>query len=170
MTSRPFKQYGELTPEDFQTHPVWVSCHLADEEEVWFEETDEESFRPWLGPLPVDPSGLYLVAAAFSLADGTQLEGFVTPASPDEPYPGVLGTVQPCVFSAEGQVVCFWLGMFPQRASVQRAYNVLAKHPSQVFPVQFNASRELMSGVREGEIAGFYSVPGGLNSKVVVEQ
>jgi hypothetical protein len=55
--SKPeLKQFNDLTPADFQRHPVWIACHTEDFAEPWFNETDEETFRPWIGALPVGPS------------------------------------------------------------------------------------------------------------------
>lgn len=51
------RQFGDLTPADFKAHPVWVNCHVIDYDESWYEETDEETFRPWLKSTPVDPAG-----------------------------------------------------------------------------------------------------------------
>ncbi len=86
------KQFSELTEDDFAQHPVWIAVHTVDYDEPWYDETDEETFRPWLGPLPIDPSeGMFLVKADFELHNGRHLNGFVTPAFPDD----TLGTVQP---------------------------------------------------------------------------
>src|SRR6185503_15391472 len=41
------KQFGQLTMEDFDLAPVWASCHSFDSNEPWFDDTDEETFRPW---------------------------------------------------------------------------------------------------------------------------
>jgi hypothetical protein len=40
------KQFGDLYPADFDRHPVWVSCHGADDGQLWYDATDEETFRP----------------------------------------------------------------------------------------------------------------------------
>jgi hypothetical protein len=56
------KQFGDLTPADFERHPVWIACHWEDEGEPWYDETDEATFRPWTGALPAAPSeGMFLV-------------------------------------------------------------------------------------------------------------
>jgi len=49
------KQAGDLVAANFEAHPVWVSCHVVDYDEPWYDDTDEETFRPWLGALPLDP-------------------------------------------------------------------------------------------------------------------
>ena len=48
------KQFADLTPTDFERHPVWIACHAEDYAEPWFNETDEETFRPWMGALVRD--------------------------------------------------------------------------------------------------------------------
>ena len=45
MEKPGLKQFGELVPADFERHPVWIGCHVADYEEPWYEETDEETFE-----------------------------------------------------------------------------------------------------------------------------
>ena len=81
-TTKPeLKQFADLSPADFCRHPVWIACHTEDHAEPWFDETDEETFRPWLGALPVSPSdGTFLVRATFELQDGSRHDGFLTPA------------------------------------------------------------------------------------------
>lgn len=84
MPGRPeLVQFGDLTPSHFHRHPVWIQCHVPDYDEPWYGDTDEETFRPFLESLPAGPeSGMLLVHAVLTLADGTRLEGFVTPAFP----------------------------------------------------------------------------------------
>ena len=158
MKSKPeLRQLGTLKPEDFTRHPVWVQCHVVDSEEAWNSQTDEETFRPWTGGLPVEPQhGMFLVRATFDLADGTILTGFVTPSASSE-----LGTMQPSLFTASGQRVAFWLGMFPRLEECEAAYSSLAKTASQVFPIRFAADVQLSRGVASGTLEGFYSIPEG---------
>ena len=93
-------QFGDLTPAHFAAHPVWIQSHILDYDEPWYDETDEETFRPWTGQLPASPEeGMLLVAADLRLQDGTALEGFVTPALRDAANdPALLGTIQPQLF------------------------------------------------------------------------
>jgi len=91
---------------DFEHHPVWVSCHVFDYDEPWYDDTDEETFRPWLEPLPVDPSKTtFLARASFRLADGREFGGFVTPSSSLD-----LGLQQPSI-DVGGRFFAFWGGM-----------------------------------------------------------
>ena len=38
MTRPELKQYGSLTPADFQQHAVWVACHTVDDDEEGYED------------------------------------------------------------------------------------------------------------------------------------
>jgi hypothetical protein len=164
MTKRPqLVQFGDLTPTHFATHPVWIQCHVVDYDQPWHDETDEETFRPWTGSLPVDPEeGMLLVAAELTLADGTTLEGFVTPALPDaSDEPELLGTVQPQLFLPSGRRESFWDGMFPRSADARaRLYAGLARAAEGVFPIRFAAKPGLTTGLAVGTIAGFCSSDG----------
>jgi hypothetical protein len=111
MAKPELKQFGDLLPADFDRHAVWINCHFSDYEEPWYEETDEETFRPWNGLLPVSPAdGMLLVRAVLVLADGTRFPGFVTPASREED----LGTQQPQIFIGQRQFG-FWGGVLGGR-------------------------------------------------------
>ena len=106
-------QFAALTAAHFEAHPVWASCHSFDHDEPWYDQTDEETFRPWTNTLPVDPAdGMFLVAARLKLADESVLPGFATPVSPDAFEDKTLGLLQPQVFLPTCQVIGLWLGMF----------------------------------------------------------
>ena len=108
MTTPELKQFGDLTPEDFERHPVWIGCHTADYDEPWYENTDEQTFRPWTGVLPADMSkGMLLVKARLELRDGSRHTGSVTPA----PKEGELATQQPQIFAGNVRFG-FWGGIF----------------------------------------------------------
>jgi hypothetical protein len=107
MPDRPnVKQFGQLMPDDLVTHPVWVSCHSIDYDEPWYDETDEETFRPWLSEIPVGADEMYLVACQFTMADGSHHQGFETPAlEPDD-----MDLIQPQIFSPLWKATCFLAG------------------------------------------------------------
>lgn len=152
------KQFGSLLPADFEQHPVWIACHGIDDEEPWFDETDEETFRPWTGDLPAAPSdGMLLTKATIELADAAQFSGFMTPSFDA----GDLGTQQPQIFVGERRFG-FWGGMFgvpePQR---QEFYSVLNKSFEQIFPLRFSVAPNLATGETTGEVRGFYRSVGG---------
>ena len=163
--SRPeLKQFGELTPADFERHPVWIGCHTADYDEAWYDDTDEETFRPRGDALPADPSeGMLLVRAAAVLSDGTRRAAFLTPAFEG----GDLGTIQPQVFVA-GRMFSFWGGMFGVPVDVRRAfYAALGKQPDSIFPIEISADPAVCGGIVRAEVRGFYKMTG---DKVAVEQ
>lgn len=71
------KQEPELSPADFKRYPVWISVHNYDSHESWYEASDEETVRPWTGPLPFsEERGIALGSAIFKLADGSTYTGF----------------------------------------------------------------------------------------------
>jgi hypothetical protein len=149
------KQFAELTNEDFEKYPVWVNCHVIDYDEPWYDDTDEATFRPWTGDLPVDPhETTFLVAANLSLADGTMKPGFVTPQIEEEPFD--LGSIQPHLFAPDGSMIAFWFGV--QKATTKdkaSTYKVLGKKPDEVFPLKFAAKPGLATGTASGTIEGF---------------
>jgi hypothetical protein len=168
--SPELKKFSDLAVSDFERYPVWVNCHVGDYDEPWYEDTDEETFRPWTGRLPVEPDTMYLVSATMQLADGSQLVGFATPMSDDQPLPRSLGTMQPELFSTSGERVSFWLGISTSREYIDSAYRVLGKGPAEIFPIAFRAIPGLSGGICAGDIPGFCSIPKGLNGPVTVEQ
>lgn len=157
MKTPELKQFRDLLQTDFDRHPVWIGCHTADYDEPWYEETDEETFRPWNGPLPAGPSeGMLLVRSMIHLADGTAFPGFVTPAF-DE---GDLGIQQPQVFVG-GRRFGFWGVMVGIPVADRRAfYAALGKLPEAVFPLRFAAAPGLAIGFADGDVAGFYRTDG----------
>ncbi|HET7292718.1 MAG TPA: hypothetical protein VFM88_09845, partial [Vicinamibacteria bacterium] len=149
-TPRPeLKQFGDLTPADFERHPVWIGCHTADYDEPWYEETDEETFRPRIGALPADPSeGMLLVRATAALADGSRLPGFLTPAFEADD----LGPLQPQVFVG-GRMFSFWGGMFGVPDEARRQfYRAVGKPAEAVFPMEVAAEPALCSGVGRASV------------------
>ena len=153
------KQFADLTPADFERHPVWAHCHVLDYDEAWYDVTNEETFRPWSGALPVEPEHtIFLVRGTVILKDGTENRGFLTPAA----VAGDVATMRPHVFVGE-RSFGFWAGMFqlpPERR--QELYAALGKAPDEVFPASFSADRGLASGVTTGVVKGFACRPKGV--------
>jgi len=157
--SRPaLKQFGDLTPADFESTPVWVHCHIIDYDEPWHDDTDEETFRPWLGTLPVDPAmAIFLVSAEFEFADGGRCLGFVSPAQAT----GDVASFQPHIF-VHGRRFAFWGGMFAIPAAEREALYAAADRPaSAIFPLRFSGKPGLAVDVVAGTLNGFYSRPRG---------
>lgn len=156
-------QVATLSPDHFRRHPVWIGCHTVDYDAEWYDETDEETFRPWVGTLPADPAeGTLLVRATLALADGTEMPGFLTPGFPEESLDPLmaLGTIQPRLFLPSGLPLGFWEGMCPRPELRDSLYSELGRSVSQVFPIHFMASAQLATGVVSGRIDGFCSIPG----------
>jgi hypothetical protein len=90
MTDPELKQEWELRQADFQRFPVWIGVHNNDFDESWYAQADEQTYRPWTGPLPFAGRGAHpvlFVAATFEFADGSAFPGFFNPATDkwDEP-------------------------------------------------------------------------------------
>ena len=155
------RQFGELHPQDFVHHPVWVNCHIIDYNAPWYEKTDEETFRPWNKALPVDPAeAMFLVSALFSLADGTEMHGFITPQNQND-YGGKtnLGIIQPQMFLPAGNRVAFWFGILtPPPWEISSFYAVLGKSKQEVFPIAFETIEGLAKGIVSGSVPGFCSI------------
>lgn len=146
-------QYLDLTEEHFTRHPVWISVHVADGSEPWYADTDEETFRPWLGALPVAPDdGWFLVQATFTLADGTLLPGFVSPQASKQPV-GPAGLLQGEVFLPSGRREQFWDGLVA-RPTAERAALLaeIGKPAAAVFPVRV----ESVTGLERGQAAAVF--------------
>ena len=155
MERPELKQFGDLTQDDFQRQGVWIACHSADYDEAWFEDTDEETFRPWAGALPVSPEeGMLLVRAELRVADRRTFPGFLTPQHDGQPLS--LGLIQPQLFLPSGTRYGVWDGMFRKPAEIRKViYTELGDDPDAIFPIEFAASPGLASGQVSGLIPGF---------------
>jgi hypothetical protein len=140
------KQLADLTEQDFQEHPVWIGCHTADYDEEWYDDTDEETFRPRNGPLPATlREGMLLIRADATLSDGTKLPGFLTPASkPDD-----LGIMQPHVWVGERKFG-FWGGIVGLPDDYKQGFlAAVRRRATEVFPLVFSSPSDLVDGVSE---------------------
>jgi hypothetical protein len=157
VTTPLLKQFGDLTSADFEAHPVWIGCHTADYDEPWYDQTDEETFRPRQDALPADPSeGMVLVRATATLKDGTSLPGFLTPGFEGDD----LGTLQPQVFTG-GRMFSFWGGLFGVPEAQRREfYRALGKDAAAAFPIEFAVDPALCGGLTRARVEGFYKKKG----------
>jgi hypothetical protein len=145
------KQFVALSPEDFERHPVWIACHAADYDEPWYDETDEETFRPYSGPLPADASDLLLVSATATMSDGSRHPGLLSPSQET----GDMAALQPHVFVG-GRAYGFWRGMVGVPEAERRAFHdATGKVPEDAFPIRFTADPSLLAGVMEAEVPGW---------------
>jgi hypothetical protein len=152
------RQFGTLTEADFVRHPVWIGVHTYDNNEPWYDETNEETFRPWLKDTPVHPrQGIFLIRASLTLKDGTQFPGFLTPAKGiGKAKDSDLGTMQPHLFLPDGKLISFWGGLRGfDEDSMEAMYSILGREANQVFPVKFSAAPNLCKGKQAGRIKGF---------------
>ena len=179
-----FKQIHELTAADFEQYPAWIGVHNYDYGQPWYEGTDDQTYRPWLGPERFTGSrGMLLLAARIELTDGSVYPGFFTRVAEnwDEPLPprrmrdgnytpakqwskrygdtplSILALQHPQIF-IDGKMIGFALGKPEKRRERVRAfYAAIRKTPSEVFPVRFSADPALADGIVEGRMDGFFS-------------
>jgi hypothetical protein len=167
MKSPELRQFGELGPEDFVRHPVWILCHTADYKERWYKDTDEDTFRPWTKELPaIVLRETLLVRADLELWDGSHYSGFITPlvdghdtltggGRPDfarHPF----ARQQPNIFVGDSRFG-FWGGRPGISKQKQHEfYSAIGKQPEQIFPLQFHAEDGLANGLLTGRVEGFY--------------
>jgi hypothetical protein len=143
------KQFCDLTLDDVRKLPVWEFA-LDEEGE---EGQDEATVRPCETSGALDPSdGPFIVRAAFTLADGTQMHGcLTTPTSADDD----LGTLQPVIIGERGQVF-FWHGVIaPDDQSLAESYEKLGRDAARAFPIQVVSDVELVGGPVRATIPGF---------------
>jgi hypothetical protein len=164
--SRPqLKQAWDLSPADFQRHPVWIGVHGIDESEWWYEKTDEATYRPWLGSLPVSPDeGDLRVHATMELLNGSRHEGYVSPVSmnsntsQDLEESSLIACQSPAIFVGNKRFD-FWGGMPGIPSAERRAfYSAVGLSSETAFPLRFAAKPGLTSGVVEGAVLGFYKL------------
>lgn len=143
------KQVYDLTLADIERFPVWEFA--LDEERA--EGQDEATARPYHYTPPLNPNdGMFVVRADFALADGTLMEGYLTPAVQRVSN---IGTFQPVIITKQGQVA-FWFGIFePDSGMISQNYRLLGKDASQVFPTRFKSAVEILGGPIEGKLEGF---------------
>jgi len=155
MPARPeLKQFGDLTAGDFERHPVWVHCHVVDYDEPWYDETDEETFRPWAAPLTVTQGSSFLVRADFVAADGSRFTGFLTPSESSWPF----ATNHPHLFAGPF-MIAFWEGIVTGAAKFRaRLYEVTGKSARELFPLRATTSPGLVEPPVEDLVEGFYSI------------
>lgn len=144
------KQVYELGLADLERYPVWEFA-LNEEGE---EGQDEATVRPVSGIEPIDPrDSMYIVAAVFVLADGSKWSGCIS--TPVQGQSDV-GTLQPVLILGSGERVVFWCGtMGPSREQISAAYFLLAKQPSQVFPLEVSSVPAIQGGPVRALVSGF---------------
>ena len=150
QNTRVRKQVYLLTLADLDDYPVWEFALDEEGEEGQVEAT----VKPHILIPPLDPGqGMFVMRAYFILADGSRMEGYLSPPCQDD---NSLGIIQPTIITLQGQV-SFWLGAFgPRPEDISEGYTFLNKKASQVFPIQFGSLVPTNRGLVEGTLDGFY--------------
>jgi len=149
LTRNVRKQIYELTLHDLSAFPVWEFRLDAKDEKS----QDESTVRPHAANGPLDPTDrMFVVRAVFTLADGSKMQGYLTP--PGRGDAGI-GTLQPIIVTDGGQVR-LWCGTaVPDAKRLAHSYGLLGKDAQHVFPVQFESDVELAAGPVRGSVPGF---------------
>jgi hypothetical protein len=143
------KQVYDLTLDDLNEYPVWEFA-LDEEGE---EGQDEATVRPYGALDKLNPSdGMFIVRAKFTLADGSQMHGCLTPPSSKDDG---LGVLQPVIITKDGQIL-FWCGVIePNANDLAQSYKKLGRHPSEIFPIKVISDVDLVGGPVCASIPGF---------------
>jgi hypothetical protein len=143
------KQVYELTLDDVNEFPIWEFA-LDEEGE---EGQDEATVRPCEVLASLDPAnGMFIVRAMFTLADGSKMQGYLTP--PIQGDDG-LGTLQPVIITPHGQVM-FWYGaLTPDEVRLAESYEKLGRGAERVFPIEVASQVELVAGPIRCVVPGF---------------
>lgn len=189
MDAPLLRDQGSLLRADFDRYPVWVRVQDYDREQPWYRGSTEQTYRPWEGPLPLQPRSqfhLALVAASFRLSNGDFHTGYLNPATTewDVPLPprkmkdgsyttsnqwsarrggsplSILAIHRPVIFIGE-RAYDFQLrrDLDSRKLHILDFYAAIDRCPEGVFPVAFSADPALFSGIVSGHIEGFYSFP-----------
>lgn len=160
------KQLGELTAADFAKHPLWVEVHHQDQDQPWYESTDEATVRPWDGPVPTPlPRGRLHARATITLQDGREFAGYAAAErSPGAKNAGrrQMGSIQPGLFGKyrNSRAHTFWGGKVGIDEDARRAFFAAVESESP-FPMRFAIEPGLIRGLgasvfASGFIDGFY--------------
>lgn len=143
------RQVYELTLDDLEQFPIWEFRLDAKDQKS----QDESTVRPCTASGPLDPvDRMFIVRAAFTLADGSKMKGYVTPPARGDDG---LGTLQPIIITERGQVR-FWCGTAVLDSKrLARSYEVLGKDAQRVFPLRFESEVEMVGGPVRGCLPGF---------------
>lgn len=159
------KQDDELTVEDLEQHPVWMSVHGEDEDEKWYSRCDETTVRPWVGLLPVDPDKeerTLILAATFAAPIGSQFSGAILAIAAagiaNKTSAQLASEIQPRIF-VDGSPYYFWGGRVGTTISSQARFASLVDASRRdVFPLRFFVRRGLTNGLDSGLIENFYRI------------
>jgi hypothetical protein len=163
MNSRKpiLKQFADLTEKDFNDFPIWVSCHIIDYDEDWYDDTDEETYRPWTETNnDIIRETNCLVKTRLTLFSGDIYSGISSPEITDEQKnENDLGGIQPHIFTRDGELFGFWSGMFQRNNKFLNSfYSAMGKSKDQIFPIKFEAETSQNGMTTSGTINGFLSI------------
>lgn len=142
------KNFLELTLQDFKTYPIWVQCHIIDYSNYWYEQTQEDTVRPYTGPKPAVLNYCFLMLAEFIFNDGTEFEGFTSPADK-------IGSIVNARVFINNKQEFFWHGgLKPTQQEIDDFYQRIQKKHADIFPVKVQIKNSLAAEEVSIEIKG----------------
>lgn len=177
MPKPKLKQDYQFRAKDFLDAKLWVNVHGLDEDEPWYESTDETTFRQWYGETPVDPKKhLFLVAASMTLANGSVFTGAIYAYQFDDlsAQDGctLMECTQPRIFVGR-ESFSFWGGRIGvTQEKRKRFYEVLKLSPESIFPIEVMAEEGCVDIAINGKIEGFYRLDSSVGNerRIIIEQ
>ncbi len=157
-------ELAELRPAHLKQHPAWVNCQRLRSGEHLHTFAEATTFHPYTGPLPVNPvnghNEFYFVRARFTLADGTQTTGMITPAQHGKPdvKAGWGYVLRPYIRVSKKALQPLVVSSYDPEIDRERFYAQLGKRPRDVFPLAVTAEEGLTLGSYRGVLDGFYRV------------
>jgi hypothetical protein len=148
------KQVYELKIEDIEKYPYWEFC-LDEEGE---EGQDEATVKPFIATSENDsPAGVFIIAAAFVLSNGTKYEGYVYAYETfSEKDQNNIPVTQPHIITDKGQIP-FWFGIIkPKEKQIKDFYVNMKQISSKVFPISYKSKYAINSMNVSGILDGFY--------------
>lgn len=168
MSATEFRQFGELAPEDFDRHRVWILCHTADYKKPWYKDVDVDTFRPWTEVLPaIVLRETLLVRAEFELWDRNRaipdfehswwkdMTRFRT-ADVSENHDILSADYNRTSLSETADLASGAESSESRSRSRGNSTRLLARSPSKYFPYNSTPARSSPTGVLSGVVEGFY--------------
>jgi hypothetical protein len=189
MNTPILKEQWCLKPTDLEHYPVWIRVIDFDQDQEWFSDATERTYRPWEGVLPLVPRSPFsftLVNTTFRLSSGESYPGYINRVREDwdEPLPprkmrdgtfsgplrwssrrggsplSILALHSPVIFIGEkGYDFHLRRDLWAREQTIVEFYQAIGQKPADVFPIHFSAAPELFRGIVSGQLDGFYSFP-----------
>ena len=163
------KRSIDFRPEDFEEQALWVCAYGLDQDEAWYNEVDEITYRPQIGAWDEKQlvASQFIGRIALQFRDGTRATGFATPVMVAMQEELVLARAQPALFLPNGQQVDFYGVPRRIKLSKQALYQNLEKTANEIFPIKYSFEDNRISHIPNIKINGFATIFD--NGRIVIE-